>query len=51
MEILGQPAQLGVPEAATIRLIDGRWMATDKNTRYYFICSQPLGGGSLMRHS
>ncbi|PAV68187.1 hypothetical protein WR25_19343 isoform B [Diploscapter pachys] len=41
----GEPTQLGVPEAATIRLVDGQWVPMDNQTRLEFICSPPLGRG------
>lgn len=40
---LGKPASLGVPEAATMRLYDGKWVANDKQSIFNYICSEPLG--------
>lgn len=39
---LDEPALLNVPTGASIRLADGRWVATDKETRNYFVCSNQL---------
>ncbi|PAV56860.1 hypothetical protein WR25_06780, partial [Diploscapter pachys] len=38
-----EPKNLGVPEAAVIRLVDGKWAAADKQAIFNYICSEPLG--------
>ncbi|PAV58771.1 hypothetical protein WR25_10834 [Diploscapter pachys] len=37
-----EPASLNMPTGASVRLADGRWVATDKETRNYFVCSNQL---------
>ena len=45
-ENLDEPALLNMPTGASVRLTDGRWVATDKETRNYFVCSnQPPSSG------
>ncbi|PAV58772.1 hypothetical protein WR25_10835 [Diploscapter pachys] len=43
-----EPQNLNIPEAAVIKLVDGKWAAADKQTYFKFICSNSLGGYSTM---
>ncbi|PAV88341.1 hypothetical protein WR25_07582 isoform B [Diploscapter pachys] len=38
----GESQNMGVPEAAVIRLVDGKWAAADKQAIFNYICSEPL---------